>query len=321
LGWQVRQERAETLGASIPAEEETQTQGAPVHVPLHHEFDALAFGEFGVDGLQRLITERAPPFAIFAKRLKHLRVPPGFGADEKEAACLLHVPQVVKINIATIGQEHAVSERGWLRQKRLFLRRVGGQDHSGGGIAEQVHGGMELDSRGFHRLETPRKDLPQAIVDGKGTPVLNDDMAKCAQRAPFFEPEHFERHLTNEPFRHSPGEIGKVRFGHLIREGLVGDGRTKEGIAAAVEISNGLDTLAGTGRRQGQGQAKGREEALASTQFHVFATRIEQRFGKHPLELVSDHAKVSVIHRGLLSLYLKQHAQEELLMDRHKNPQ
>ena len=48
---------------------------------------------------------------------------------------------------------------------------------------------------------------------------------------------------------------------------------------------------------------------------------IEQRFGKHPLELVSDHAKVSVIHRGLLSLYLKQHAQEELLMDRHKNQQ
>jgi hypothetical protein len=30
---------------------------------------------------------------------------------------------------------------------------------------------------------------------------------------------------------------------------------------------------------------------------------------------------VSVIHRGLLSLYLKQHAQEEFLMDHHKNPQ
>src|SRR5437867_6755698 len=103
---------------------------------------------------------------------------------------------------------------------------------------------MELDSRGFHRLETPRKDLPQAIVDGKGTPVLNDDMAKFAKRAPFFEPEHFERHLTNEPFRHGPGEIGKVRFGHLIIEGLVGDRRTKEGIEAAVEIGNGLDGYA-----------------------------------------------------------------------------
>ena len=130
-----------------------------------------------------------------------------------------------------------------------------------------------------------------------------------------------ERHLTHEPFRHGPGEIGKVRFGHLIIEGLVGDGRTKEGIEAAVEIGNGLDTLAGTGRRQCQAQAKWREDALASTKLHVFATRIEQRFGKHPLELVSDHAKVSVIHRGLLALYLKQHAHEEFLMDRHKNPQ
>src|SRR5262249_2236879 len=180
---------------------------------------------------------------------------------------------------------------------------------------------MELNSRGFHRLETPRKDLPQAIVDGKGAPVLNDDMAKFAKGTPFFEAEHFEGHLTNKPFRHGPSEIGKVRFGHLIIEGLVGNGRTKESIETAVEICNGLDTLAGTGRRQCQAQAKRRKEALASTKFHVFATRIEQRFGKHPLELVSDHAKVSVIHRSLLSLYLKQHAQEEFLMDRHKNLQ
>src|SRR5712691_7625266 len=28
-----------------------------------------------------------------------------------------------------------------------------------------------------------------------------------------------------------------------------------------------------------------------------------QRFGKHPWELISDHAQLSVIHRGLLSLY------------------
>jgi hypothetical protein len=107
----------------------------------------------------------------------------------------------------------------------------------------------------------------------------------------------------------------------VIIEGLVGNGRTKEGIEAAGEIRNGLDTLAGTGRRQCQAQAKRRKEALASTKFHVFAPRIEQRFGKHPWELVSDHAQVSVIHRGLLSLYLKQRAHEEFLMDRHKNPQ
>jgi hypothetical protein len=46
-----------------------------------------------------------------------------------------------------------------------------------------------------------------------------------------------------------------------------------------------------------------------------------QRFGKHPWELVSDHAQWSVSHRGLLALYPQQHAQEGFLMDCYKNPQ
>jgi hypothetical protein len=39
------------------------------------------------------------------------------------------------------------------------------------------------------------------------------------------------------------------------------------------------------------------------------------------LELVRDHAKLSVIHRGLLSLYLNNRSKEEFLMDRNKNSQ
>src|SRR5260370_6410624 len=162
---------------------------------------------------------------------------------------------------------------------------------------------MQFDRRGVHRFETSRKHLTQAVVDGKGTPVLHDDVAKRGKRVAFGEPEHFEGHLTDETFRHRTGEIGKVRLRHLVREGLGGDGGTKERIEAAVEISNGLDTLAGTGRRQRQAQAKVSDDALASAKFHLFATGVEQRFGKHPLELVSDHAQLSVIHRGLLSLY------------------
>ena len=45
------------------------------------------------------------------------------------------------------------------------------------------------------------------------------------------------------------------------------------------------------------GLAKGREDALASTKLHVLATGVEQGFGKHPLELVCDHAKLSVSTR------------------------
>src|SRR6516162_952557 len=104
-------------------------------------------------------------------------------------------------------------------------------------------------------------------------------------------------------------------------EGLVGDGRAEEGIEATVEVGDRLDPLAGTGRRQSQAQTKWGDGPLPMAKPHVFATGIEQRFGKDPLELVRDHAKLSVIHLGLLSLFPKQHAQEEFRMDLNKNPQ
>jgi hypothetical protein len=71
---------------------------------------------------------------------------------------------------------------------------------------------------------------------------------------------------------------------------------------AAVEIRARLDPLARPGRRQRQAQATRGDDALASTTLHVCATGVEQRFGKDPLALVRDHAQLSVIHLGLLSL-------------------
>ena len=110
-------------------------------------------------------------------------------------------------------------------------------------------------------------------------------------------------------------------LGQLVVEGFVGESGAKEGMETAVEIGNGLHTLAGTGRRQRQAQAQGRDDALASTQLHVCATGVEQGFGKHPVELVCDHAQLSVIYRGLLALFPKQHAHKEFRMDRYKNLQ
>src|SRR2546426_4505177 len=79
--------------------------------------------------------------------------------------------------------------------------------------------------------------------------------------------------------------------------------------------------MACAGRRQRQAQAKRCDDPLAPTKPRLFATGVEQRFRKHPLELVRDHAKLSRIHLRLLSLSFKQHAQEEFWMDRNKNPQ
>ena len=107
----------------------------------------------------------------------------------------------------------------------------------------------------------------------------------------------------------------------LIIERLVGNRGIKQRIEAAVEIRQGVDAMARTGRRQREAQAKRRNGPLAPAKLRVFAAGVEQRFRKHPLELISDHAKLSVVHLGLLSLSYKQHIQEEFRMDHHKNPQ
>jgi len=118
------------------------------------------------------------------------------------------------------------------RQKRLFMRRVGGEGHSGRGIAEQLQGGRMLDSRRFHHLETPEQNLPQTIVAGKGPPCMTiwcNTLNVC-------------------PFSH-PSTMSVLSL--MSRSVLI---RTKS--------------------------AKGHENALASTEFHVFVTRIEPRFKK-----------------------------------------
>src|SRR5262249_16963568 len=105
----------------------------------------------------------------------------------------------------------------------------------------------------------------------------------------------------------------------LVIEGVVGNCGGKQRVEAAVEIRQGFDTLAGTGRRQGPPQAKRCDSPPTPTKLCGCAASIEQGFGKHPWALVSDHAKLSMIHRGLLSLFPKQHAQEEVRMDHYKN--
>src|SRR5262249_60780472 len=108
--------------------------------------------------------------------------------------------------------------------KRLFTGGIWGQDHCGGGIAQQIHGGMEFDSRRFDHSEASGKHFAQAVMDGKGAAILNDNMAKLSKGAALGKAEHYERHIANEPFCHSTSEIGKVGLGHLVIEGFVGDG-------------------------------------------------------------------------------------------------
>src|SRR5947207_1302709 len=79
--------------------------------------------------------------------------------------------------------------------------------------------------------------------------------------------------------------------------------------------------MACRGGHQSQPQTKRCYEALTPAKLRLCPTGVQQGLRKHPLELVSNHAKLSVIHLGLLSLSLQQHTQEEFRMDRKKNLQ
>src|SRR5207302_2728683 len=93
FGGQVRQKRAEALGPRVPAEDQPQAQEVSVDLPLPPEFDPLAFGECGGDGLERLVAPRAQACAVLAKGLDNVRRPPRFGPDEQAAALLLDAAQ------------------------------------------------------------------------------------------------------------------------------------------------------------------------------------------------------------------------------------
>jgi len=320
-GWEVRQQVTEAVRLRVPTDDQPQDQGLSVHLPPDHECDPLAFGECGVDGLQRLGAQRAQAFAVFAKRLHDVGMHPSFGPDEQDATLSLHAAQRVHIDGAAIRKHPTASQCGWLGPERLCIGCIRGQNHHRRGIAQQVHRRRECDRGGLDHCEAPGKDLTQTVMDSKRAAILQDKGAKRGKRAAWRASEDFARHVPNEPRGHGAGDIGQVGLGHLVIQGLVGDGGAPEGLEAAVDIGNRLDPLAGTGCCQCQAQAKRRDDALASTKRHVFATGIEQWFGKHPLARVSDHAQVSVIHLGLLSLSFKQHGQEEFRMDRHRNPQ
>src|SRR5215831_16910495 len=113
---------------------------------------------------------------------------------------------------------------------------------------------MEVDSGRVDDCKAPRTHLAPAVMDGKRAAILHDKVAKLSKDLSFFEPEYLQCHVTDEPCRHRTGALSKAGLGHLVIEGLGGDGRAKEGMEATGEIGDRLDPLAGPGRRQRQAQ-------------------------------------------------------------------
>src|SRR4029434_7202153 len=150
---------------------------------------------------------------------------------------------------------------------------------------------MEFDRCGLDRFEAPGKHLAPGVVDRKRTAILDHDVAKLRKGSSFGEPEDFQGQFAKKSRGHSAHERSKMGLRQLIIERLVGNRGIKQRIEAAVEIRQGFDAMARTGRRQREAQAKRRNGPLAPAKLRVFAAGVEQRFRKHPLELISDHAK------------------------------
>src|SRR4029450_814264 len=85
FGWQVGQKIAKAFRARVPADDQPQAEEVAGDLPLPPEFPPLTFGQLGVESLEWLVTKRAKPLPIFAKRLDDLRIHPGFRPAEKEA--------------------------------------------------------------------------------------------------------------------------------------------------------------------------------------------------------------------------------------------
>ena len=109
----------------------------------------------------------------------------------------------------------------------------------------------------------------QAVVDGKGAAVLEDNVAKFTKRAPLFEPEHFQRHVADEPCRQRPSEIGKVRLGQLVIERLVSDRRAKEGFdhGAGHSLLLLYDAKTSHGKNINNFNSLSHDPSIASTSF------------------------------------------------------
>jgi len=302
----------------VPADDQPQAERLSISLPPHEKLDALTFRQLGVESLEGRVPERTQACAILPDRFDDLWMHPRFGPDEQEAVRILHATHRAQIEGASIGKSQRVLQGGRLGQKRLRIGCIRGQDDGRGGITKPIHRRMQFDRCGLDGFATPGEHLTEGLMDRKRTAILDDDVAKLRKGPPPGEPEDFERHVPDESRGHGAGEISQTWLRHLVIERFVRDGRVKQRMKAPVEISQRLHALAGTGRRQRETQAKGGNGPLPAAKLHVCATGVEQRFGKHPLALVSDHAQLSVIHRELLSLYQKQLTQLEFRMDPYK---
>ena len=174
-------------------------------------FDPLTLGEFGVDGLERLVAQRAQALAVFAKGLDDLRIHPRLARISESRP--RPVPGADSASRDSRDPPGAHCLAAWLARVKTPVRwSCRASDHGGRGIAQQIHGGMEFDRCGLDRFEAPGKHLAQGVVDRKRTAILDHDVAKLRKGSSFGEPEDFQGQLAKSREAIMPMNVAKWGF-------------------------------------------------------------------------------------------------------------
>ena len=116
----------------------------------------------------------------------------------------------------------------------MFGIGVWAQGDGDGGILEQIHGAMEFDRGRLDGMETTRKEVSERIVEGKRTPILNDETFEFAQGLPGFKTEHFHGQLAHDVTQGGAEKLGTARFSSLVIEGFIGRLDIPQGIEIAM---------------------------------------------------------------------------------------
>src|SRR5687768_3365640 len=115
--------------------------------------------------------------------------------------------------------------------------------------------------------------MTDLVVEFSSSADLTDTLLSRFKRIPgasFGDSQDFVGHVAKQSRGHRAHERSKIGLRQLVVERFVGQRGVKARVEGAVEIRQGFDAMARTGRRQCEVQAKRRNGPLAPTKLRVF---------------------------------------------------
>lgn len=205
------------------------------------------------DLLQRQRFKLAPSAALDVAAVDHgVYVP--FVSNDEAAAGLIHLVTVVDVAITTVGKKQLSFEADWCRQEGSLSLDVRCQSNPHNLIAKHAHGRVQFDGRRTDRVEPARKFDLQAVVNGEGRSILNEDVRKAVQCVSRDRRQDLHGGLPQDVLEDAFHEAGEFILRQLVVERLVLHVGPSQSIEATQDISDRLNALAGQSANHGDGE-------------------------------------------------------------------